>query len=165
MSSYVPYRWQKEGTQIAIPSAKTHVANVLGFLNPFTNRLISFQLPEKTTMKSEIFIEYIDEFIKKVNRPTVLVLDRASWHTSNLTKSMFKEWEKKGLFIFFLPPRCPHLNLIETLWRKMKYEWFCIADFKSKETLQKKINHILKYYGEEYCIKFSMNIFNQEIIL
>ena len=29
-------------------------------------------------------------------------------------------WQKRGLFIFFLPPYSPHLNLAETWWRKIK---------------------------------------------
>ena len=88
--------------------------------------------------------------------------DNASWHKSALTKSMFTQWQKKGLFIHFLPPRCPHLNLIETLWRKIKYEWLKTADFYSEKTMLKKLKRIFKNYGNDFCINFSMNIFKSK---
>ena len=29
-------------------------------------------------------------------------------------------WEKRGLFLFYIPPYSPHPNVVETLWRIMK---------------------------------------------
>ena len=35
-----------------------------------------------------------------------------------------EKWRTKNdLFLFFLPTYSPKLNLIEILWRKIKYEW------------------------------------------
>ena len=31
-------------------------------------------------------------------------------------------WQKRGLFVFFLPPYIPHLNIAEILWRNFKYD-------------------------------------------
>ena len=135
---------------------------MLGFLNPITSQLITYNLPDGQKMSSEIFIEFMNDFVSKIVRPTTIILDNASWHKSKLTKAMFTQWENQGLTIYFLPPRCPHLNLIETLWRKVKYEWLFIADFRSKKTMLKKLKHIFKNYGSEYCIEFSMNIFKPE---
>jgi len=42
-------------------------------------------------------------------------------HTSKLFKSNIKKWEEKGLHLLYLPPYSPELNLIEILWREMKY--------------------------------------------
>lgn len=47
------------------------------------------------------------------------------------------EWEKLGLTLYFLPTYSLQLNLIEILWRKIKYEWMPISaytDFKSLES-------------------------------
>jgi transposase len=159
LSPYVPYRYQKKGAQLAIPSTKKKVINVLGFLNPVTSQLMTYKLPNGMKMNSEIFIEFMNDFAIRITRPTTIILDNASWHKSKMTKAMFSAWENKGLTIFFLPPRCPHLNLIETLWRKIKYEWLFVADFYSDKTMLKKLNHIFKNYGSEFCIEFSMNIF------
>src|SRR3989475_9299105 len=55
--------------------------------------------------------------------PTVVVMDNASIHTSEAFQEAIPKWEKKGLSIFYLPEYSPELNLIEILWRFMKYEW------------------------------------------
>lgn len=136
--------------------------NVLGFLNPISQRLITYKLSEAENMNSENFSKFMNDFASQVQQMTFVILDNASWHKSELTKSMFTQWQNKGLFLFFLPPRCPHLNLIETLWRKIKYEWLHTADYFSKKTLGKKLISIFKNYGNDFCIDFSMNIFKRK---
>lgn len=163
MMPYIPYRYQKKGTQTAIPSSKKKVTNVLGFLNPITQQLVTYFFDKTERMNSENFIEFMNDFASKITRPTTIILDNASFHKSKATKAMFELWEKQGLTILFLPPRCPHLNLIETLWRKVKYEWLGTADFYSEKTMIKKLKLIFQNYGEDYKINFSMNIFNVEI--
>jgi len=58
-----------------------------------------------------------------MTRPTVVVLDNAPIHTSHAVAAKLDEWERLGLTLYFLPPYSPQLNLIEILWRKIKYEW------------------------------------------
>ncbi|WP_368860940.1 transposase, partial [Desulforhabdus sp. TSK] len=38
---------------------------------------------------------------------------------------------KKNLYIKFLPTYSPELNLIEILWRKIKYEWLSFSAYLS----------------------------------
>lgn len=160
LTPYIPYRYQKKGEQMEIKSVRTKVMNVLGFLNPITQRLITYPLAEKTTMNSEVFIEFMNDFVSQLTGPTVVILDNASWHKSKATRALFSTWREQGLYIYFLPPGCPHLNLIETLWRKIKYEWLFNRDFYSKATMEKKLKYIFKNYGAEYSIEFSMDVFN-----
>ncbi|MDR2810274.1 MAG: transposase [Tannerellaceae bacterium] len=37
-------------------------------------------------------------------------------------RSKIQQWLKQDLFIFFLPPYSPELNMIEILWRFIKYK-------------------------------------------
>jgi len=161
---YIPYRWGKKGKQICIGSEKKTGLKVLGLLQPLTQHLVTYPIAEGTSMNSELFIHFINDFVAQLTKPTMLILDNASWHKSKMTKLQMKQWQEKGLYIFFLPPKCPHLNLIETLWRKIKYEWLATKDYYSQNTLKNKIIHILKNYGNEYKINFSMNIFKKFII-
>ena len=132
---------------------------MLGFLNPITNHLVTYNLPPKTNMNSELFITYMNDFVSKISQRTIVIIDNASYHKSNLTKSMFEEWETKGLYILLLPPKSPHLNLIEILWRKIKYEWLAIRDYRSENTLLKKLKMIFKKFGSIFNIAFSTNNF------
>lgn len=70
-------------------------------------------------INSDFIIEAIDDFARTVNKPTVIVLDNATWHTSKKVRARAAEWERQGVFIFYLPTYRPHLNPIEILWRKI----------------------------------------------
>ena len=74
-------------------------------------------------------------------------------------QSKLAEWEEKGFYIFNLPPYSPHLNIIEILWRKMKYEWLKPKDYLSFESLTTAIQEILSKLGAEYKINFRDKVF------
>lgn len=110
------------------------------------------------SVNAQTVIGWLDDYAAGVEQTTVVVLDNAPWHRSQQVEAELAEWEARGMYIFFLPPYCPHLNLIETLWRKIKHEWLRPQDFESRETLHHRINHILENYGNrEMAIKFSIN--------
>ena len=52
------------------------------------------------------------------------------------------EWEEKGFYIVNLPTYSPHLNIIEILWRRMKYECRKPDDYLSFEKLTEAIKEI-----------------------
>jgi transposase len=63
------------------------------------------------------------------------VLDNARIHRAGKVMSHRELWEKRGLFIFFLHPYAPHLNLAETLCRILKGKWIKPQDYISKDNL------------------------------
>ena len=72
-----------------------------------------------------------------------------------LFKSNLERWEKEGLYLLYLPPYSPELNLIEILWREMKYRWVDIEALLSFDTLSVHIKKLLDGFGSEYVINFS----------
>jgi transposase len=56
------------------------------------------------------------------------------------------------LYFFYLPPYSPHLNLIETFWRKVRYEWLRPKDYLSAKTLKDALWKIIAKYGDEFSI-------------
>jgi transposase len=150
----VPYGWSRKGEQIGIPSKKGGNLNVFGLLN-VAGELTSFVTTK--TINSETIITCLDEFVETLKKITVVVLDNAPWHISEEVEKKIEEWEEKGLFIFYLPTYSPHLNLIETLWRKIKLEWLKPRDFLNKERLHQAIKDILENYGnQQYDINFNL---------
>lgn len=124
--------------------------------------MVTYSLDEDQSMNSETFCGFMDDFSSINERTRVVILDNASYHKSTYTKAYIERWKKNGVFIYFLPPRCPHLNIIETLWRKIKYSWLAAQDYRSKKALKNKIKTILKNYGtEQFDIQFSMEVFEQ----
>ncbi len=153
LSPPVPYLWQQKGQTLGLP-AKAHSRrlNVLGFLSR-QGRLHHFQTPQKIT--ASFVIDSIEALLPALPGPTVLVLDNASVHRSKLVQAKRKEWRHKGLRLLFLPPYCPHLNKIETLWRQVKYRWLWPEAYADFETLCQSVTGILAQVGTEYRLSFA----------
>jgi transposase len=90
-----------------------------------------------------------------VERPTFIVVDQASIHTSNAILDKLEEWKERGLTIFELPTYSPQLNLIEILWRFIKYTWLEIDAYSSWQSLVSSVEKILKEFGDNYVINFA----------
>jgi transposase len=149
---YLPYAWQEKGQTIEIPSSHSKKRlNVVGFLN----RDNAFQAYTfECSLDSEIMIACIDEFCKQVTKRTVLVMDQAPIHTSDVFTDRIADWKAQGVEIFHLPPYSPELNLIEILWRFIKYYWLEFEAYLSWKHLVKYVEEILKNVGTKYCINF-----------
>ncbi len=151
LTPYIPYGWQKKGITVSIPSQRSGQINVFGLLSR-DNEFESY-----TTMgsvNSQLIISYIDDFAQKIKRKTVIVMDNAPTHKSLAFRAKIEEWKEQDLYIWFLPTYSPHLNIIEILWRKIKYEWLRPKDYCSKETLLEALENILNGVGNEFKIKF-----------
>ena len=60
-----------------------------------------------------------------------------------------------GLRLLFLPPYCPHLNRLETLWRLVKHHWLPTSAYESFATLREHVTNILDPVGLNYRVNFS----------
>ncbi|MCK5536150.1 MAG: IS630 family transposase [Bacteroidales bacterium] len=149
----IPYAWQEIGERIELPCFKSKTLNLFGLWDAKKDlELYSVE----GSMNSQTVLEFIDDFSKKLkNKKTVIVIDNASIHTSKLFKNKQIEWKKMGLEIFYLPSYSPHLNLIEHLWRFMKYEWIDFNVYYSWDNLVEYIENIAKKFGIEYIINFA----------
>jgi hypothetical protein len=58
------------------------------------------------------------------------------------------------LILKYLPPYAPELNLIEILWRFMKYSWLPFSAYTSFQCFIEAIEEILTHFGTEYTIAF-----------
>ncbi len=148
---YIPYAWQEFGKTIELPSFRSKTLNLFGIWDAKTDlNLYSIE----GSLTSEVVIRYIDDFSNKITKKTVIVIDNAPIHKSNLFKERIKHWKEKGLEIFHLPSYSPHLNLIEHLWRFMKYEWIEFSVYYSWDNLVKYIEKIVNNFGILYTINF-----------
>ncbi|MDR1097825.1 MAG: transposase [Tannerella sp.] len=90
-----------------------------------------------------------------MDKRTFIVLDNARIHKSKAVRARLPYWQNRGLFIFYLPPYSPHLNIAETLWRKLKKEWLNPEDYISKDELFYATNRCLNTLGDRMMINFS----------
>ena len=52
-----------------------------------------------------------------------------------MIQERLEEWKNQQVEIFQLPSYSPQLNLIEILWRFMKYEWIELNAYETWESL------------------------------
>jgi transposase len=152
LEPYVPYAWQNKGEQIVVDSQISKRLNVFGILNR-RQELEVFLF--ESSINSDAVIGCIDLFSEKIKMETVLVIDNASIHTSNAFLEKQAEWEVKGLTIFFLPTYSPELNIIEILWRFIKYQWLEIDAYESWSSLVTAVENIFIKFGSKYIINFA----------
>ena len=148
----VPYAWQAVGETIEIPSRRSKRLNVLGFCN-------KQQDFHATTVQgyvdSEIVIACFDQFCDTINKKTVVIVDNASMHTSGKFKGKLAEWAENGLTVKYLPTYSPELNLIEIVWRFIKYSWLPLSAYLSFKNLKNELQNVLDSIGSEYRITFA----------
>ena len=148
----VPYGWQPCGQHTAMVPQKSRRRNVFGLFS----RNNAFEAYDTFgTMNAELLAACLDDFATKITQKTVVVLDNAPFHHAALIADKIEKWKEQDLYIWFLPKYSPHLNRIETLWRKIKYEWLKPHHFADWQSLNYALDHILKSIGVEYTIQFS----------
>lgn len=107
----VPTRWSSVGR-----------VNLMGSLRCFGDRkLLEYRMVDGRCT-SQVLECYLDSLADQTcsERPTVVVLDNAGSHTARRIKSQIERWAAKGLRLYYLPPYCPHLNLVERWWKDLK---------------------------------------------
>ncbi|MEM7553040.1 MAG: IS630 family transposase [Cyanobacteria bacterium P01_A01_bin.84] len=149
---YIPYAWQDSKQKITVKSQPSKRINVLGFLTR-QNDLEAYTF--NCNINSDVVIACIDDFCTKITKKTVLIMDNSSVHQNNFLWDKEEEWSKKGLEIFFLPTYSPHLNIIEILWRFIKYKWLEVNAYDSFSNLVEAVEKIIINFGSEYTINFA----------
>ena len=148
----VPYGWQFADEEVSMPTTKGGGLNCFALLSRTNQCLVK---TGEQTFSAQFILEQFEVLSFNLRKLTVIVLDNARIHTSQIIKERVKIWQQRGLYLFYLPRYSPHLNIVETLWRKLKYEWLTPIDYQSKEHLFYQITLALKAVGNSLFIRFS----------
>ena len=105
-----------KGERVEIFPQRDKKVNLFGIFRP-DNFCVTCESP--ANVKSRFLIEAVDDFCRyidkpNIDKPTVLVLDNAPTHRSQMFLARLEEWMKKDLYLFLLPRYSPHLNKAET---------------------------------------------------
>lgn len=101
-------------------------------------------------------IAYLDALAKKAveaSRETVVVMDNTPSHTAVVVRERKQVWQQMGLRVYRLPSYCPNLNLIERVWRRLKYFLMPRRFYDSKSELRDAALQLLRLFGvvEVHC--------------
>lgn len=134
-----------------VPSLKEGRLNIFGVVDR-NCRCHGFTTTE--SIDSGRFIEFVGRFYMCMPKPTVLLVDNAHVNKSSKVKAGFERWNEWGLFILYLPPCSPNLNIAETVWRILKGKWISHHDYATKQGLFQRVEDILSKIGKVCFIKF-----------
>ena len=155
----VPYGWQFGDEKVFMPSNKGGGINLFGLMSR-ANQLVFEMTTERIT--GDFVVRQLEKLLETIKKPTVVVLDNAPANRNQKMRQRIPFWESRGLYIFYLPVYSPHLNIIEILWRKLKYEWLSPADYLDWENLKYQVRLGLSNVGSLLKINFSK--FNHSLI-
>jgi transposase len=150
-SGYVPYGWHFEGEDVFVPSQGKHRLNIFGMVSP---NCLYDGFDTEDSITGERLAAFLDDFSIMITKPTVIVLDNAAIHRKGEVAKMREKWKERGLYLFFLPPYCPHLNIAETLWRVLKGKWMQPYHYCNRNILHETTREILAGIGTTYIINF-----------
>jgi transposase len=148
----VPYAWQFRDEQVAMPSSPGKGVNCFALLTRDNRALVE---TTRESITAGFIFEQFERLSLRLRRLTVVVVDSAPVHQARVIKERIKAWQQRGLFLFYLPRFSPHRNIVETLWRKLKYEWLTPSDYERRETLGYGVRQALKAVGKSLFIQFS----------
>jgi len=150
--AYVPYGWQLKGENLAISANHGQQINCFGLLsreNTLCSKLTT------TSINADFIVDFFENFSFKISKQTVIVLDNARIHVAQKVKERLIYWQKRGLYIFYLPPYSPHLNIIERLWKELKARWLKPEDYISFDNLKYATSECLNQVGRSLKINYS----------
>ncbi len=150
----LPYAWQKKGQTICLPAAKAGSYNVLGIMGG-NNTLYAYGF--QGSINSQVAIACMDEFAvqgeqKAACLPAYVIIDNAPIHNSQAFRAKENQWVKQGITIKRIPAYCPELNLIEILWRKIKYDWIPFDAYQTLDKLIHEVEQVIRDVGKRFVI-------------
>jgi hypothetical protein len=147
----LPYAWQEKGRTTGLLPGKGKRINVAGFYSKTGPFMHHTQL---SNFKQQDVIALFDRFCANINKKTIVVLDNAPTHHGKAFQAKIREWQEQDLYLFFLPAYSPELNVIEILWRNIKYQWLEFRAYLNFETLACHLEVILNNIQSKYSINF-----------
>lgn len=151
----VPYGWQFADEEVFVPSSQGIGVNCWALL---TRANVCRFATTPACIDGAFVVEQLEALsfcAQRQQRLTVVVLDNARVHKSQAVQERRAVWEERGLFLFYLPPYSPHLNIVEVLWRQLKYEWLQPGDYTDAQTLFYQTRQALAAVGSLLTINFS----------
>jgi transposase len=108
----------------------------------------------ESTFNTDRLIRFMDNFAALTIKRTVVILDNSPIYRSKKFGAKIQEWRDQDVYIFFLSPYSPELNLIEILWRRFVYQWLSFDAYLSLQNHKERLIDVLENVGIKHNIIF-----------
>ena len=140
--------WAKEGTRPRVVRQQQHISTyIFGAVCPEKEYGTALVLSDCDTEMMQLFVNEVSKQIP-LGRHGVLILDKASWHTTDKLKL------PENISLLHLPPYSPELNPVEQVWHFLKQHFLSNRVFKNlDDILESCCNAWNRFIGEPSRIK------------
>jgi putative transposase len=160
------YTWAREGVRAIVPyeAPEGRRVNVIGALAPLGEHPRLAYASRTTSFKGDDVLEFIWHDIGQMttpvgvvppgykrSKPCAVVLDNYAPHHGVQIKEQLSALEAAGIWLFYLPPYSPELNLIEPMWRHVKHEDMPIRSYTTAVELEAAVDSALDKRARELC--------------
>jgi hypothetical protein len=118
----VTYSWVRRGERKRVPyeNPQRRRLNVLAATVETAGATELYWLPVRRSLDAVDLIGCLGQLADPA-RPTVVVLDNASFHRAREVREALPRLRGLGVYLYYLPPYSPELNDIERLFRTIKH--------------------------------------------
>jgi transposase len=119
------YAWSPRG-ELVKDERKGRATEKLNIVAGLSGGTVVAPMMYECSMDSDLFNFWLEhQLLPEMPKNSLIVMDNASFHTSEKTKALVKKFSCR---LLFLPPYSPDLNPIEKFWAFMKAKIKKIAD-------------------------------------
>lgn len=146
----IAYSWQDRGAVAKIPGRTGKRINVIGAYSLMAGN-IQTEMFDRSIESGDV-VAFLDKLSEKLEKPLVVMVDNASIHTAGKVMEKLPVWEEKGLYVYHLPTYSPELNLIEIVWRMVKYKWLPLKAYSSFSSLWDNLKQVFLEIGHKHIL-------------
>lgn len=154
----ISYTWARQGVRptVAYEAPQGRRVNVIGAFSPWAQQERLVYQSFTHSIKAPHFLDFVWSTVAGLStpladvpegftrrRPCVIVLDNYSVHKNKEVKAYAEAFQPAGIDFFFLPPYSPQLNLIEPIWRHLKYHDIPLRSYTTAPDLKKAVDGAL----------------------
>ena len=114
--------------------------NVLAACSPFGSQPALTWARERGSLRSEQLLEWPPRLPRLPGKPLVVVLDNGSIHVSRVVQAARAALRQQRIYLYYLPPYSPHLNLTEPVFGGIKAHDLPARAYPSWEALEDAID-------------------------
>ena len=97
------------------------------------------------------------EQLADADRPTVVVLDNASFHRAREVREALPRLRRLRVYLYYLPPYSPELNDIERLFRVIKHHELPERTYPTFDALHDAVHGAFTRYEDAHCLRRTLH--------
>lgn len=111
-------------------------------------------MQQRPTTRDDV-IAFFDQVAAQPHSvPRIVLIDNAGIHKGEAMDKKRRQWARRALYLYYLPPYSPELNRIEILWKHAKHFWRRFVA-KNGADLVDEIQALMRGFGSKFTINFA----------